>query len=370
MGVKVREKNGRLYLDVIQGGLHHWETLHIKLSSNPTDKKEQLRFAESCRAKRELQLALGEWNFADSISGRKLLIDYIEKIAESKTYPYRHFVLWIKRYKDGGQIQLQSINDRWCYDFQKFLVSQATLSDMTVNQIMGWLRYSLNNAVREGIIPKNPVMQVKPLKLQEVEKDILSADEVSSIYSVITETDFEDEVKRAFLFACQTGLRYSDIRTLQWKHIEKMAVSKYNKHQYWIKKAQVKTKRIVEIPLTDSAYELIKPMGVPDVYIFGSFIKWTICAGDKRGNAIIKKFCQTLGIEKKITWHTARRTFATLELESGADPFTVQRLMGHRNISMTGIYAKSNNIKSSAVQGIENLIKQSENDNIKQLGGN
>lgn len=365
MSVKIREKKGYLYLDVIQGRTHHWESLHIKLSENATDRKEQLRFAESCRAKRELQLALGEWNFTDTVTGKKLLIDYIEKIAEKKCQPYKTFVHWVKKYKDGGRVQLQSINDRWVYNFQQFLVSQNTLSELTINHIIGWLRYSFNIALQEGIINKNPALQVKNLKVPEKEKDTLSIDEVLRLYKAVPLNEYEEEVKRAFLFSCYTGLRFSDLRSLQWKHIESRAISKYNQCRHWIKKEQVKTKNVVEIPLSESAYNLIQPMGFPDTYVFSLLMQKELRNGNKIGRKAIARWAAEAEINKKVSWHTARRTFATLELESGADPFTVQRLMGHKSITMTGIYAKSNNIKSGAIKGLENMLNQTETTVVK-----
>ena len=363
MGVKIREKKGYLYLDVIQGRLHHWEALHIRLSDNATDRKEQLRFAESCRAKRELQLALGEWDFVDNISGRQLLVDYMQKIAEERNArsPYLRCLQWVKKCKDGGRVQLSAVSEMWCSSFQKFLITSGRLAETTANTMLVNLKYTFNRAIREGILQKNPAQNVKRLKVPENEKPVLTVEEISAVFATPPITKLEEPVRRAFLFACQTGLRYSDLQTLAWKHIEKRTLSKYNQFQYWIKKEQVKTKDTVEIPLSRGAYELIKPMNFPDVLIFKELSERT----SKVTNDTLKRICKRAGIEKKVSWHTARRTFATLELESGADPFTVQSLMGHKSITMTSIYAKSNNIKSGAIKGLENMLNQTDTQQIK-----
>ena len=359
MSVKIRIKNERLYLDIIQGRMHHWETLHIKLSQTPGIRKEQLTFAENCRAKRELQIAMGEWNFVDKFQGRQLLIDYMRRLAKDKesSHPFHRCVKYVKDYKDGGRIQLSAVTESWVLSFQKFLEESGRLEELTINTMMINLKYAFNKAVKDGILTKSPAANVKLLKVPEKEHDVLSAEEISGFLSVQAFSRWEREVKKAFLFSCYTGLRYSDIRTLKYEHIENRTVSKYNHYMYWLKKKQQKTKNYVEIPVCDIALSLIEPIKPPDESVF----PMTSCRGAKYSNIVIKRLSAHAGIEKNVSWHTARRTFATLELESGADPFTVQRLMGHKSIRMTGIYAKSNNIKSSAIRGMEALIRQTEN---------
>ena len=357
MSVRIRIKNEHLYLDIIQNRRHHWETLHVKLSANAADRNRQMRFAECCRAKRELQIAMGEWNFVDKASGRQLLIDYMRKLAKEKerNHPFHRCVNYVRAFKDGGRIQLSAVSESWVLSFQKFLQDSGRLAEISINTIIVNLKFVFNRAIKDGILVKSPAENVKLLKLPEKEYDVLSAEEMSDFIIVNTSGEWETEIKKAFLFSCYTGLRFSDIRTLKPEHIEKRTVSKYNQYRYWIKKKQIKTKNYVEIPITQAALDLIEPGKLQDMYVFPLISTRT----PKYSNKTIKRLVERAGIPKNVSWHTARRTFATLELESGADPFTVQRLMGHKSITMTSLYAKSNNIKSSAIQGMEKLINQS-----------
>jgi hypothetical protein len=71
MGVKVREKRGRLYLDIYNGGKRTWESLHLTLTADKAQNKELWRIADLCRSKRETQMLAGAWNIQDPVSGKK-----------------------------------------------------------------------------------------------------------------------------------------------------------------------------------------------------------------------------------------------------------------------------------------------------------
>ena len=356
MSVKIRIKRGYVYLDVIQNRRHHWEALHMKISTDAKNRRKQLQFAEGCRAKRELQIAMGEWNFIDHVSAQQELAAYIQKIAGARKAhcPMRNCLHWVRKTPDGGRVQLQAVSEAWVRSFQSMLLG-SHLRESSVNKVIRCLKVALNRAVREGIIARSPAMNVKMVKEPPVEKDVLSPEEVLRMRRAWTRSAIEEEVKRAFLFACYTGLRISDVRSLMWEHLEEKGISKYNSCRFWIRKRQVKTQGLVEIPVAHAALALIPPPGERGQPVFPLLAVRTECVG----NAILKRLATRARVAKSISWHTARRTFATLELESGADPFTVQRLMGHTSIKMTGIYAKSNNIKSGAVLGLESMIEES-----------
>jgi hypothetical protein len=73
MGVNVREKRGKLYLDIYENGKRTWEALHLTLTNDKAQNREIMRLAEVCRSKRETQLLTGSWDIQDPIAGRKNL---------------------------------------------------------------------------------------------------------------------------------------------------------------------------------------------------------------------------------------------------------------------------------------------------------
>ena len=138
------------------------------------------------------------------------------------------------------------------------------------------------------------------------------------------------EVKRAFLLSVFTGLRLSDIRTLTWAKILNApdGVTKL------IRTKMQKTQKYINLPLSVEAMSCLNKKDDPNELIY------TLPAGTSNIERNIKKWLETAGIEKHITFHCARHTFATMMLTLGADLFTTSKLMGHTNVQTTAIYAK------------------------------
>lgn len=151
----------------------------------------------------------------------------------------------------------------------------------------------------------------------------------------LCETPCSDEqIKRAFLFSCFSGLRISDIKTLKWGDL------KANSDGMAIEKLQVKTKQQITIPLSANALEWLPDRGAGKdgglVFVLPSY--FTINRG-------VKKWAMDAGIKKDVTFHIARHTFATTLLSLGADIYTTSKLLGHKNLRTTQIYAEVVNKK-------------------------
>lgn len=140
-----------------------------------------------------------------------------------------------------------------------------------------------------------------------------------------------DIVKKAFLFSCFTGLRYSDMKSLLWSEVHKAADGK----TLYIEHLQVKTKKIVTIPLSNEALKWMpkKRNDKEDVFYQLQITSTTV-------EMILAEWMQEAGIQKHITYHCSRHTAATLLLTLGADLYTVSKILGHSSIKMTEVYAK------------------------------
>ena len=358
MGVYVRIKHGGFYLDIIQGRRHKWESLHMKVPTDKTEFREKLAIAERCRSNRETQLLNGEWGFKDEIGGKKTLARYLdEKLAgKSERSAFARVKKYLAEYK-GGNIQIAAITPEWIDGFQKFLLKQSGLSQGSASQYAGAVRALLNEAVKDGIITASPARAVRGIQAPETNKETLTLEELRAMAAVDVSSWPETgrEARAAFLFSCLCGLRLSDIKTLVWSDIVSRQVNKYNQSKLWIKKRQVKTKNFVEIPISENAWKLIEPRGLPANPVFPGL---TEIKQDNNIRRYVKRLAEAAGVEWGVSFHTARRTFATLELESGADPFTVQRLMGHKKIQMTAVYAKSDRIKSGAIAALDGALER------------
>jgi integrase len=138
-------------------------------------------------------------------------------------------------------------------------------------------------------------------------------------------------VKKAFLFSCFTGLRYSDMKSLRWSEIHQAADGK----TLYIEKQQVKTKGTVTIPLSDEAMRWMPERvdGIDTVFHELTITSTTV-------ELLLKEWTDAAGIDKHITYHCSRHTAATLLLTLGANLYVVSKLLGHKSIKMTEVYAK------------------------------
>jgi len=347
MSVKIREKRGKLYLDIYQGGKRTWESLHLQLTKNKEQNKEILRLAEICRSKRETQFLTGAWNITDPIAGKISLIKYMEDYSKTYKKPtvINCCIKYIKEFHGNGIIQLMQITPKWVDDFQNFLLRQKTISRNTASFYARLLRTALNRAVSKEILLKNPANYVQKISASEPELEYLNFEEVKSLASIKLDDSYGEEVRRAFLFSCYTGLRIIDIETLVWGRISKNPMQ--------IIKIQEKTKTPVYIPLSKSAQAIIGDVEghTADEPIF------KLSSRNRRTSYYyLKDWVEKAQIRKNVGWHTGRRTFATMALEHGADIYTVSKLLGQTSIKHTTKYAKvTDRLKLDAVNALPEI---------------
>jgi hypothetical protein len=183
MGVKIREKRGKLYLDIYAGGKRAWEALHLAVTPDKNRNKEIMRLAEICRSQKESQLPAGSWDIQDPIAGRKKLITYLEECAnarENNDY-ITGCVRYLKKYNNGNTIQLTQITPQFVDGFQQYLLSGTGISPTTAYDYSKAIRMALRKAVRENILIKNPAENVKGLPEPETDLVFLNVAEVQKL---------------------------------------------------------------------------------------------------------------------------------------------------------------------------------------------
>jgi integrase len=181
------------------------------------------------------------------------------------------------------------------------------------------LKTILHKAKLDGIITMVPDFSgLVPSKVAG-ERCFLTIEELRSI----TDTPCEPRVAYPFLFSCFTGLRLSDVRNLKWSDIRNGVIFL----------RQHKTKEFVQVPIGKNAQRFLRENDSEKVFHdFPTCEEWH--------NRKIREWAARAGIKKRISFHVARHTFATLALGNGADLFTVSKLLGHTKITTTQIYAK------------------------------
>jgi len=357
MSVKVREKRGKLYLDIYQGGKRVWESLHLTLTKEKEQNKEVMRLAEICRSKRETQVLTAAWNIQDPVSGKMKLITYMENYAKDYTSPgvVRSCMRHVKEFKNGETVLISQITPAWIDDFQKWLLNGALsnakkenkdrLSRTSAANYSKVLRAVLSKAAANNVIGRNPAATVQRIKETEAGLVFLNTDELQRLANIKCDYPYTAEVRRAFLFSCYTGLRISDLETLTWGKIETNPMQ--------IIKSQEKTKTPVYIPIRENAQKLIidDKEHDPGENIFGLDDR-----NRRTSYTHLKGWAELANVKKKISWHTARRTFATMALENGVDIYTVAKLLGHTNINQVAKYAKvTDKLRREAIAALPDI---------------
>ena len=205
----------------------------------------------------------------------------------------------------------------------------------------------LNVAFKRELIPSNPCWLLErsdKLTRAKTKRTYLTIEEVKTLME--TECEMNKDVRSAFLFSCFCGLRLCDIKNLQWKHIK--AVNKTPMVEIY----QQKTSEPLYLPLSDAAVKNLPPRADREEFVFTLPSHGIV-------NKHIHRWTEAAGItDRNITFHTARHTFATLNLTAGVDLYTVSKLLGHTEIRTTQIYAEVvNSAKIEAVNKVSDIFK-------------
>jgi integrase len=186
------------------------------------------------------------------------------------------------------------------------------------------LQAVLNEAYKDEIITFNPNHAIELPKGEQKQKQFLTLPELQTLSATGCKND---TVKRISLFSALTGLRHSDCVGLRWENITsgKNPSIKFN---------QQKTKNAVYMPISTEALELCGERKNENAQIFIGVNSSQFC------NTVIAEWVKQAGITKDITFHCFRHTFATLQLTSGTDIYTVSKLLGHSSVTTTQVYAQ------------------------------
>lgn len=245
----------------------------------------------------------------------------------------------------GDNIKLKDVNEDFIQGFIKYLHTaknlvyhrfedeskwkDVTLSGYSQHQMYQVLHYVIRKAMKEKLISVDPFEYIdkseRP-KAPESTRKYLTAAEVKKLM----DTDCENEnLKRAFLFCCFVGLRYSDVCRLTWGNIIKDDVGEC------ISMIMKKTKHPVKAYISDVARSFLPPRGnAKDTDCI-----FTLPRND-RTNYIIADWAKAAGITKHVTFHVSRHTSATMLLNLDVPLEVVSKQLGHTHISTTEIYAK------------------------------
>lgn len=260
---------------------------------------------------------------------------------------------FLKQFTEGTLLFSQ-IDNRFAEEFKRFLLSapcggnrSGTISHNTAATYFSIFKAALKQSFVDGYLTVDLSAKIKGIQEQESRREYLTVEELNTLAATPCERDV---LKRAALFSALTGLRHCDIQKLRWKEIS------IDGKQAKLHFTQQKTKGVEYTPISQQALQLCGESGKPEQFVFEDLPDpaWI--------SKPLKRWVEAAGITKKITFHCFRHTYATLQLSSGTDIYTVSKMLGHTNVKTTQIYAKVvDEKKSKAAQAIQlNTIKDTE----------
>ena len=322
----------------------NYEFLRLYLYDKPKNflekehNKETQLLAESIRAQKILELQSRKHGFVSSVSGKIGFLEYFKQMVDTKCEMNGTWGVWLCTYKHlttfckGKDIQLSKVDDFFLENFKIYLLTNkisshgGKLSQNSALSYFNKIRTALKEAYQTKMIVENPINRVKGIKEKETNRQYLVLEEIQTLVKI--ECDYPI-MKNAFIFSCLTGLRFSDIKALMWRNI-----SFDNQNGYQIKFIQQKTKGVENLPISEQAVKILGERKNDSDFIFENLIY------SAYHNKILHKWISKAGIDKHITFHCARHSFATLQLTMNTDIYTVSKLLGHRHLKTTEIYAK------------------------------
>lgn len=230
-------------------------------------------------------------------------------------------------------IPLDQIVYAFAEDFADYLVLEQGLENNTAMKYLKNVKQTLKAATERNWLLKNPLAGYK-CSYFNPERDILDEFEIMQLYNKKLPIARLAEVRDAYLFMCFTGYAYKDTSLLQPGH-----VTKFFDGEDWIIKNREKTWCRENVPLLPLAKEIVERYK-NHPYCNANNALLPVKSNQKM-NSYLKEIAELCGIDKNLTTHTARHTFATtVTLSNGVPIETVSALLGHKSIRTTQIYAK------------------------------
>ena len=214
-----------------------------------------------------------------------------------------------------------------------------------------WQRFKrlINYAVEKGVIKKSPCLRIKVMNTNDIlGKDILSREELQQLFATHYPKESET-IRRAFALTCFTGIRHCDLATLTYANID------YSNRLMTFRQSKVQHDSSVSgvpIPLNDTLLAIIgeKPKGAKDSDLIFNL------PSIEASNKALRHWTKRAGIDKHITWHCGRHSFATNLLSNGANIKVVSELLGHSSLKFTQKYVRAlDDQKKAAINSLPQI---------------
>jgi site-specific recombinase XerD len=256
---------------------------------------------------------------------------------ETSLYHIKEFLLSKYSLKD---LDLKQIDYGFVCDYDFYLRSTCSCSNNSTLKYIKLFKKVIRDCMHQDLLEKDPFLHYKG-KVKQLERVYLTEEELEKIADKQMVTERLSQVRDIFLFCCLTGLAYTDVQ-----QITKENIIKGIDGEQWLSVRRQKTGTPTSLPLLPAAKEILyKYIEHPQCLYKNRLLP---VLSNQKMNAYLKEIMDVCGIQKSVTFHTARHTFATtVTLLNGVPMESVSKMLGHTSIKTTQHYAKVIDLKLS-----------------------
>ncbi|MBN1789837.1 MAG: site-specific integrase [Bacteroidales bacterium] len=246
---------------------------------------------------------------------------------------YKHLAEYIKHQYKKDDCLFRDVNYNFIRNFEFYLKTERNCAHNTTVKYIVNIKKIIRIAMANGWIKQDPFKDIR-YRYDDVDAVYLNDDDLTALATKEIEVPRIDQVRDVFLFCCFTGLAFSDVKALRKENI----ITGIDGKQ-WIQKRRTKTNVLSNIPLLDVPIRLLEKYANHDRVKTGKAL--LPVPSNQKMNAYLKEIADLCGINKTLTTHAARHTFATtVTLSNHVSMESVSKMLGHTSINMTRKYAR------------------------------
>jgi len=323
-------KSLNLYLKTLEQQVYdaHHSIMKDKTTATASSLKSKLQGTEQ-RARMLVPIFQEHNDKVETLVGQEFAPGTLERYKTS----LKHTIEFLQWKYSVSDIDIKDIDHAFITEYEFFLRSVRKCANNTAVKYIKNFKKIVKLCISNGWLDKDPFVNYKA-KIREVEREFLSQEEIQTIYAKEFATERLNQVKDIFVFACFTGLAYIDVKQLTLSNIS-MGIDGGK----WIFTHRQKTETASRIPLLPIPEELIQKYAAhPQCQNENKLLP---VLSNQKMNSYLKEIADVCGIQKDLTFHIARHTFATtVTLTNGVPIESVSKMLGHTNIKTTQHYAK------------------------------
>jgi len=337
IGTKQEVRTLNSYLDSLQSKMRMAHQVLLDAGLQVTVSSLQEQFTGKSQKVRYLMRLFAEHNSrVKELIGNGFEANTLKGYVTSE----KHLTDFIRKQFAQDDIQINELNYAFINNFEHYLRADCKCSDVSAAKYIKHLKKIVNHCMANGWLKQAPFIAYKS-RVKVKERTYLTQEEVDKIIAKEFTIGRLRQVRDIFIFCCFTGLSYADVKKLKRSEIV-VGID----GEKWIFTKRQKTETSSHIPILPNAFEILnRYKDNPECENRGLALP---VLSNQKINAYLKEIADVCGIDKHLTFHLARHTFATtITLSNGVPIETVSKILGHTALKTTQHYAKVLDIKVS-----------------------